>query len=249
MDKNEQTFAIIIANENYRREEKVPYANNDGEIFKSYCIKVLGVPEKNVKYIADASLNDLKYNLNWLKQVMEAYAGEAKAIFYYAGHGIPDESEKTAYLLPVDGYGSDVTTGYKVDELYAVLGKLPSKAVTVFLDACFSGTKREGGMLVAARGVAIKAKKTNPVGNMVVFSAAQGDETAYPYKEQRHGMFTYYLLKKLQETKGDVTLGELGDYITSEVKKQSIVLNGKMQTPTVIPSAQAGEAWKQWKLR
>lgn len=247
--KNEYTFAVIIANENYRREEKVPFANNDGESFKSYCTKVLGLPEKNVKYIADASLNDLKYNLNWLKQVMEAYNGEARAIFYYAGHGIPDEAEKTAYLLPVDGYGSDVSTGYKVDELYATLGQLPSKSVTVFLDACFSGTKREGGMLASARGVAIKAKKANPKGKMVVFSAAQGDETAYPYNEQCHGMFTYFLLKKLQETKGNVTLGELGNYITTEVKKQSIVVNGKMQTPTVIPSAQTGEDWKQWKLK
>ena len=55
---------------------------------------------------------------------------------------------------------------------------------------------------------------------------AQGDETAYLYKEQRHGMFTYYLLKKLQETKGEATLGEISDYVTSEVRKQSIVING-----------------------
>ena len=247
--KSEQTFVVILANENYRREEPVPYANNDGEIFKSYCIKALGIPEKNIKYVADASLNDLKYNLNWLKQVMEAYNGEAKAIFYYAGHGIPDEAQKTAYLLPVDGYGSDVTTGYKIDELYATLGKLPSKSVLVFLDACFSGSKRDGGMLASARGVAIKAKKTNPIGNMVVFSAAQGDETAYPYKEQRHGMFTYYLLKKLQETKGEATLGEISDYVTSEVRKQSIVINGKMQTPTLTSSSVIGDAWRNWKLK
>lgn len=246
---NSNTFVVILANENYRREEPVPYANNDGEIFKTYCQNVLGIPEKNIKYIADASLNDLKYNLNWLKQVMEAYAGEAKAIFYYAGHGIPDEAQKTAYLLPVDGYGSDVSTGYKVDELYATLGKLPSKSVTVFLDACFSGSKRDGGILASARGVAIKAKKSNPVGNMVVFSAAQGDETAYPYKEQRHGMFTYYLLKKLQETKGEATLGEISDYVTSEVRKQSIVINGKMQTPTLTSSSAVGDAWRNWKLK
>lgn len=246
---NKQTFVIILANENYRREEPVPYADNDGKIFKDYCINTLGIPERNVKYIADASLNDLKYNLNWLKQVMEAYNGEAKAIFYYAGHGIPDEAQKTAYLLPVDGYGSDVTTGYKVDELYATLGKLPSKSVLVFLDACFSGTKRDGGMLASARGVAIKAKKSNPIGNMVVFSAAQGDETAYPYKEQRHGMFTYYLLKKLQETKGEATLGEISDYVTSEVRKQSIVINGKMQTPTLTSSSVIGDAWRNWKLK
>lgn len=247
--KNDNTFVVIFANEKYRREEVVLYANNDGEIFKTYCIKTLGIPEKNIKYIADASLNDLKYNLNWLKQVMEAYNGEAKAIFYYAGHGIPDEAQKTAYLLPVDGYGSDVTTGYKVDELYATLGKLPSKSVTVFLDACFSGSKRDGGMLASARGVAIKAKKSNPIGNMVVFSAAQGDETAYPYKEQRHGMFTYYLLKKLQETKGEATLGEISDYVTSEVRKQSIVINGKMQTPTLTSSSAVGDTWRNWKLK
>ena len=249
LEKNLDLFVVIIGNENYRREVKVSYANNDAEIFKIYCMKALGIPENNIKYIADASLNDLKYNLNWLKQVMEAYNGEAKAIFYYAGHGIPDESQKTAYLLPVDGYGSDVTTGYNVDELYATLGKLPSKGITVFLDACFSGAKREGDMLTSARGIAIKVKKSNPTGNMVVFSAAQSDETAYSYDEQQHGMFTYYLLKKLQETKGEATLGELGEYVTTQVKRQSIVLNGKLQTPMISPSIQVGDAWKGWKLK
>ncbi|WP_321436645.1 hypothetical protein [uncultured Bacteroides sp.] len=43
-------------------------------------------------------------------------------------------------------------------------------------------------------------------GNVVVFSTAQGDETAYPYKEKGHGLFAYFLLKKTQETKGAVTL-------------------------------------------
>lgn len=248
-NNNENTFAVIIANENYRRVEHVSYAKIDGEIFKTYCIRTLGIPERNIRYVADASLNDIKYNLNWLKQVMEAYAGEAKAIFYYAGHGIPDESEKSAYLLPIDGYGSDATTGYKIDRLYTLLGELPSRSTILLLDACFSGTKRDGGMLASARGVAIKVKKVAPKGNLLVFSAAQGDETAYPYKEQRHGMFTYYLLKKLQETKGETTLGELCDYVTSEVRKQSIVINGKMQTPSISSSITIGESWRNWKLK
>lgn len=46
-------------------------------------------------------------------------------------------------------------------------------------------------------------------------------------------LFTYYLLKKLQETKGDVTLGELGDYIKTKVEQQSIVVNGKLQSPSM----------------
>ena len=63
------------------------------------------------------------------------------------------------------------------------------------MDACFSGSRRENGMIVSARGVAIKPKKDIVTGNVVVFSAADGSETAYPYKEKGHGLFTYFLLK------------------------------------------------------
>jgi hypothetical protein len=129
------------------------------------------------------------------------------------------------------------------------LNEVPSKSTLVFLDACFSGANRDGSMLASARGVAIKAKPTAPIGNMVVFSAAQGDETAYPYKDKGHGLFTYYFLKKLQETKGDVTLGELSEYITDQVGKQSIVINRKSQTPNVSVSSSLQEDWKKMKIQ
>lgn len=242
------TFAVIISNEKYQMEKSVQYAENDGKAFTEYCKKTLGLPEKNVRFITNATLNNIKHEIKWLQDVIAVYKGEAKAIFYYAGHGIPDEQNKSAYLLPIDGYGSDVTTGYALEDLYKALGSLPSKSVTVFLDACFSGAKRDGDMLASARGVAIKVKQNNPTGNMVVFTAAQGDETAYPYKEEGHGLFTYYLLKKLQETKGDVTLGELGDYIKTQVERQSIVTNGKLQSPSILPASSIGNGWKEWKL-
>ena len=246
--QNKNTFAVIIANENYMSVASVPYALNDGNIFREYCVKTLGIPEKQIKYVPNATGNQIKAEVKWLQDICKVFQ-DAHIIFYYAGHGIPDESSRTAYLLPVDGIGSDVSTGYKLDELYNVLGSIPAENVTVFMDACFSGSKRENGMLVAARGVAIKAKSGQPQGKMVVFSAAQGDETAYPNNEERHGMFTYYLLKKLQETKGEVTLKELGDYIVENVSQQSILLNGKSQTPCVTPSSAIGGVWREWKLK
>lgn len=242
------TFAVIISNEKYQMEKPVQYAENDGKIFTEYCKKTLGLPEKNVHFITNATLNNIKHEIKWLQDVIAVYNGDAKVIFYYAGHGIPDEQNKSAYLLPIDGYGSDVTTGYALEDLYKALGNLPSKSVTVFLDACFSGAKRDGDMLASARGVAIKVKQNNPTGNIVVFTAAQGDETAYPYKEEGHGLFTYYLLKKLQETKGDVTLGELGDYVKTQVERQSIVTNGKLQSPAILSASSIGNSWKEWKL-
>jgi len=246
---NDNIFAVIIANENYQEEVKVDYAQNDGEMFKEYCHKVLGLPEDNVHIRKDATLNNIKAEISWMQQVAKAYNGQARFLVFYAGHGIPDEASKSAYLLPVDGKGSMLDTGYSLAKLYDQLGNMPAERVTVFMDACFSGSKRGEGMLASARGVAIKAKPQAPQGKMVVFSAASGDETAYPLKDKEHGLFTYYLLKKLKDTKGDVTYGELSKYITEQVSRKSIVSNGKSQSPTVTPSQNVSSTWQTMKLK
>ncbi len=246
---NQYLFAVIIGNEKYVNESDVLFAENDAQVFCEYLKKTLGVPEKQVRYVANGGLNSIRMAVRWLTQAMEVCNGQGKAIFYYAGHGIPDEANKAAYLLPVDGMGSDVESGYALERLYKELGKCTAEHIIVFLDACFSGTKREGDMMASARGVAIKVKSSDPTGNMIVFTASQGDETAYPYQEEQHGMFTYYLLKKLQETKGNATLGELRDYLSLEVKRQSFVENNKMQTPTVNVSSSLQSSWRNMKLK
>lgn len=246
--KNPNTFVLILANEHYQQVATVPFALNDGNIFREYCIKTLGISDKHIKYLSDATGNQLKAGINWLSNLTEAF-DNPQIIVYYAGHGIPDESSRTAYLLPVDGIISDLSTCYKLDDLYTTLGNMPASQITVFMDACFSGSKREQGMLASARGVALAPRKCAPQGNMVVFSAAQGDETAYPDREQQHGLFTYYLLKKLKETSGDIALKDLGDYIIKQVSQQSLLMNDKKQTPCVTPSASVGTKWQNWKLK
>lgn len=244
---DDKTFVVIIANENYKHEETVPFARNDGEVFKVYCQKTLGIPENNIRFAPDATLNEMNYELDWLDDVLKAYDGDARAILYYTGHGMPDESSKEAFLLPIDGYSKSPQSGLSTKKLYQKLGKMNSESVIVFLDACFSGTKRDGKMMVSSRGVAIKAKD-EPVGsNTVVFSAAQGDETAYPYKSQQHGMFTYYVLEKIQQSGGATTLEELCQYVTQQVKRKSVVENGKSQTPSVS-YASNNQNWRTWKL-
>lgn len=247
--QQQKTFAVIIANEHYKTVEGVPFANSDGRMFEAYCQQTLGIPGQNIRTVTDATLNDMKFQIDWLRQVMQTFNGEARAIVYYAGHGVPDEQSHNAFLLPVDGYVGNTSSAYSLEEFYKTLSSLPARSVTVFLDACFSGTRRDGKMLASARGVAIKAKTSTPQGSMVVFSAAQGDETAYPYQDQQHGMFTYYLLKKLKESKGEATLGDLSSYVTQEVKRQSIIQNSKMQTPTVTASPSVGQSWYSMKLK
>jgi hypothetical protein len=87
-------------------------------------------------------------------------------------------------------------------------------------------------------------------GNTVVLAATEKEQTAFPYTEKQHGLFTYFLLQKLQETKGDVTLGELVQFITARVKQTSIVVEKReLQTPTVQYSPALTDKWQNLKLR
>lgn len=246
---NSTTFAVIIANEHYDNVAGVPMALNDGSTFKTYCHKTLGMPEENIRYYPDASYGTMLRAMRDIRDIANAFSGDIKIVFYYAGHGIPNESTKDAYLLPVDADGTQTEGCYSLNKLYGELGALSAKSIVVFLDACFSGSKREQGMLASARGVALKPKKEDPRGNMVVFSAATDDETAFPYEQKGHGLFTYYLLKKLQESKGNASLGELSTYITENVKRQSVVINRKVQTPTATPSTSLVNEWTDMRLK
>ena len=184
-----------------------------------------------------------------VKDIGEAFGSEAKVLFYYAGHGVADDATRSSFLLPVDGSGRDTESGYPVDKLYGQLGALPVGSVTVFLDACFSGAKRDGEMMVASRGVAIKPKESAPQGNMIILSATTGDETAALYPKEGHGLFTYFLLKKLQESSGECTVGELADYVSKRVNQESVIANRRPQTPTVICSTSMNGVWSGMKLK
>lgn len=246
--KAEDTYALIIANEDYQFVDDVQFAAHDGEIFKQYCIKTLGIPERQIRYCENASYGIISGGVDWLKYALNNFDG-AKAIVYYCGHGIPDEKTGDAYIIPVDGKGTNTTTCYSLNSLYTALADTKASNVTYFMDACFTGANKEGSMLVAARGVAREAKKETLRGNSVVFSASSGDETAMTYPEKGHGLFTYFLLKKLQETSGNISYSELANYINSNVKKEAFLINEKPQTPVVATSPTVVKNWKTMKLK
>lgn len=245
---NRNTLALVIANEDYNKAVKVPAAINDGSTFAEYCRKTLGLPAENVNLVINASLGNLFSAITDLKRKVDVLGGEADVIVYYAGHGMPDEATMDAYLMPVDADPRLPETCYGMNRLYKELGDLDAKSVMVFIDACFSGAERSGKMLADARAVAVKPKQAAPKGNMFVFSATSDKETALPYAEKNHGMFTYFVLHKLQSSKGDVTLKDLSDYVIGEVKNRSTFINNKPQTPTVTTSGRMTDLWKSKKM-
>lgn len=215
--KFDNKFAIIIANENYEISP-VPYALNDGRKFKQYCIEALGIPEGNAYMYEDATYGNIISAVERIKNLSDAFDGNLDLIVYYAGHGIPDEDNKSAYLLPVDGSVTDIKhTGYSLKSLYSELSKLKVNRITFFIDACFSGANREDEILLSGRGVAIKVNEEVPQSNLIVFSASTGTETAHQLTDKTHGLFTYYLLKAIQDSDGNITLGNLSDFVIKNI--------------------------------
>ncbi len=206
------------------------------------------MPERQVWLYKNASYGILNQGISKMVQAMDFF-DNPNAIIYYCGHGIPDEKTGDAYIIPTDGNGKNMATCYSLNNLYTTFANTKAAKVTYFMDACFTGASKEGSMLVAARGVAVAPKKETLGGKSIVFSATSADETAMAYKEKQHGLFTYFLLKKLQETQGNVSYAELQDYILRNVKKESFLTNEKPQTPVVATSPEVQESWKSMSLK
>jgi hypothetical protein len=116
----------------------------------------------------------------------------------------------------------------------------------VLLDACFSGGGRGENGLLSARTVKVKPKGPIMEGNIVAYTATSGTEVSLPLPGESHGLFTYFLLKKLKETKGTISLIELKNYLELEVPKTSLIENSIKQTPEVLIAPTIGNEWETW---
>lgn len=247
----ENTFCLIIANEKYTKKDTpgVKFAAQDGETFKNYCTRTLGIPDENITMNKNCTYLQMKDNIRWLNMIAENYSNEANFIIYFAGHGVPDE-KGNCMLMPSDVSINDVNNGFSLCELYTTLGKLTSKSALVLIDACFSGNTRDdvAALNETHRGIVHNVRKEQASGNVVVLTATSDTETALSYDEKAHGLFSYYLMKKLQDTKGEVTFGELYDYVNQEVTRKSVVTMRKKQTPSVNVSNNLKNTWREIKL-
>lgn len=243
--QNPDAIAIILGIERYRSIPNVTYANRDATIFKEYAVRVLGVPDdKNHIYfktdyeVTKAEFLKLFTGKGWLAKRVQP---TSDVYVYYAGHGAPEISKNSPYLIPSDGDANyPIQTGFSLNKFYEELAKINARSITVFLDACFSGGTRENTMLLAeARPVLIKVE--NPVlmsEKLFTFSAASANQISSGYPDKKHGLFTYFLLKGLR---GDadknydraITVEELEEFLVANVKKTAGLLD-REQTPQVM---------------
>ncbi len=272
-ENNTNTYVLILANEHYGSPlPDVPYAHNDGEAMMQYCVRTLGIPARHVKLLSDATIKDIKVEgVNWMKDIAVSEKGNCNFIIYYAGHGFTDY-DYNPYIAPtgidykkVHAFKGkkeiDVDTRLssrdtkkflnqclRVDTLCAWFNRVQYNAMTIILDASFDGNGRDGNLLVNIKHTDKRAKGLRIRNDIVLFSAAAFDKTAYSFDDQHHGFFTYYLLKELKQRKGDINYYDLFNAADLAVEKES-ALQGKLQEPTVTVGGKLKDRWGDLRLK
>lgn len=247
-------YALVIGNENYseyqktlKSESNVSYARNDASVFAQYAQFTLGIEEKNIFLVFNATAGVMVREINKVMEMVTRVGNQAELFIYYAGHGFPDENTRIPYLMPVDVSSSDLSSAIRLNDFYRKAAATGADRVIIFLDACFSGGGRENGLLTA-RSVKVKPKEDIIEGNVLVFSASSGEQSSLPYHSEKHGFFTYFLLKKLQQTHGNITFGELSNFLSKTVGIESLRINEKAQDPVTSMSYQIEHLWEDWLI-
>ena len=237
---NKNRVALIIGIEKYDQTPDATFANLDAQYFYEYARKGFGISKSNIKLLVDEDANliqSLGTLSKWLPGKIKD--GKTELIIFFAGHGLASNDGKELYLLPQDSDPDLLSrTALSRTELFKEIIALNPKSVTMFLDTCYSGVSRdEKTLLASARPIRIKADEQDTPNNFTIFSASQLDQISSGFKEAKHGIFSYYLMKGLEgkadaNNDKDITNGELLAYMDQNVAQKASEL-GRQQNPSL----------------
>ncbi len=175
-----------------------------------------------------------------------AKAPGSRTFFYFSGHG-GTGSDGLSYILPIDARrGQYATTAISARELSRHLDRCAGE-LTVVLDCCRAAglASRDAlpGSAVSSREEDVELTEfadsfRNDIRSRgrVVFAASRADGKAFASPEAPYGIFTGHMLDGLRGAAstdgGDVTVGQLFDYVSQRV----VLSSGKTQRPSFIAS-------------
>jgi tetratricopeptide (TPR) repeat protein len=236
--RQSKAYAVIIGVAHYKNPgiPGLNYTVNDAESLYNVLTDPTygGFKKENVTLLTDqdATMANIKKAIGVdLKRAPE----DGIAIVFFAGHGAP-EGEQTYWLTydadPASLYASTLSNDAVVD----MLGRINTKRVVTFIDACYSGASITTSKSTRAF-VEDPFKAFEGSGRMTITSS-DGREQSLEDSKLKHGIFTYRLLEALKgkaDYNGDgiVMADEVARYIQENVPNDARERSHK-QDPVVV---------------
>ena len=239
-------YAVVIGIERYRDIPAAAGAGADVARYSALIGKTLGIPSDNVHVLADdhASKNDIENELAWLK---DSVPPSGRAYFFYSGHGAPDPSTGTPYLVPYDADAKSIArTGIALSSVMASLQATRGKDALAVVDACFSGSGGRSVLPPGARPL-VFVKEAAPMAKLALFTAATGAQISGPAANGNGGLFSQLVAEGLGSAQADVdgdgqiSLSELQQWVKPRVQRQA-KKDRRDQTPGLVLGVGAGKA-------
>lgn len=238
--KKNEGFALVIGNEDYSSfqpnltaENNVPYAVRDGETFSNYLRELYGFDKDNIVFLRNATYGTMNQAISRLERLMEIDGKGKEIVIFYSGHGMPDEKTKEPYLIPIDISGNNVNQGVSLKNLMTRLSAKPHGKITFIIDACFSGLGKVEP-IASVKGITVTPVNPELGPNMILMTSSSGNESSIVDDQNQHGLFTYHLLKRLQEAKGEISIEALFNLVRKDVALTAIKKLNKIQTPSIL---------------
>lgn len=230
-----QRWALLIGISGYAHEKlRLEYAARDAQRLREVLLQPTAgsFADDHVLLLSDANAT-LAELTKALRTFLKRPGRDDLVLLFFACHGAHDpERPDNLYLLPHDTDPADISgTALPMREVDLALKEtLVSQRVVVFMDSCHSGGV--GGGFRAHEAAAADfnrymAELSDARGGVSVLTSAMANEGALEGEQwgQGHGVFTHFVLEGLkgkadaEPRDGIVTVGELFDYVTEQVKQ------------------------------
>ena len=231
-------WAIVMGVNNYddARVRDLEFAANDARLMAA-ALEQSGLYD-GVYLFADGEPNAEPTFDNVLMKlsVVTKNAGPNDMIlFFFSGHGFPDDQEGHNYLVAKNtNVDLLLKTGIGLQEIYRFLNDSKARSKVVLLDACHSGPRKDKAGDIALSGQYLY----NGVGSVAIASS-QYEQSSWEWPEKGTGAFTWFLVQGMGgeadvapfgNGDGLVTSHELNLYVTEAVQSWANQ-NNRVQTP------------------
>ncbi len=199
------------------------------------------VPRDNVITLFDEEVTTQSMLAALGEELAQRAEPQDMVIIYYAGHGAPegvgdsgdgDGAEK--FLIPSNANPQSLfSTGFSMDNISRVFGRIQASTILFVSDACFSGSAGEGRTFGSGYSGRLSDGYMDRLGGSgrIILTASQANQLSYERSDYGAGVFTHHLLEGLRgradrDGDGVVTANEVWEHVVDQVPEST---NGNQQ--------------------
>jgi uncharacterized caspase-like protein len=181
-----------------------------GEFAKEDVILLTGKSKSEVEENLETTLNEAKR--------------DDLVFIYFAGHGKLDKSANLCLAARNTKTDRLLATSIHLEHIRRIIDQSDCKRIVFIIDSCFSGA---AGQSFRSGDVPAESFEQISGQGKVIISASQAFERARERDDLGHGIFTYNLVKGLEEGEADhdgdgyISVEELYKYISKNVKAET----------------------------